>query len=165
MDTYDPTGDSTPITMIEQMPEPSEDEKKQGIPTGLLRPEKKVDDDQMADFSTPIEELTGPSPMSQPEAPSMMMNMLPSGPAPVRPKKKSASSTYPFGLTNEQFYALLAGVAAVIAHSEPIQGKLSSMVPKFLSESGKHSLTGTIVTGIVAAIIFYFARKFIAERS
>lgn len=165
MDTFDPTADSTPITMIEQVPEPTEEEKKQGIPTGLLRPEKKVDNDQMADFSTPIEELTGPGPMmSQPEAPPMMMNMLPSGPAPARTKKKAATAN-PLGLTDAQFYAALAGVAAVIAHSEAVQGRLSTMIPRFLSESGKQTTTGMVATALVAAILFYFARKFIMEKS
>jgi hypothetical protein len=150
--------------MIEPVSEPSDEEKKQGVPTGLLRPEKKVDDDQMADFSTPIEELTGPSPMSQPDAPPMMMNMLPSGPAPVRTKKKAASAN-PFGLTDAQFYAALAGVAAVIAHSDPVQGRLSTMIPRFLSESGKQTTTGMVATALVAAVLFYFARKFIMEKS
>jgi hypothetical protein len=38
------------------------------------------------------------------------------------------------------------------------------MIPKFMSESGGHSPTGLIVTALVAAIVFYFARKFLAER-
>jgi hypothetical protein len=58
----------------------------------------------------------------------------------------------------------LAGVAAVIAFSKPVQEKLSTMVPKFLSESGEMSATGMVVTALVAAIVFYFSRQFIDKQ-
>jgi hypothetical protein len=159
METYDPNNESTPITVVEEV---KEDEKK-SVPTGLLRPEKKVDEDQMADFSSPIEEvMPGPGQMMQNEVMGPPPPIIP-GPSPRAAKKKS-TSTNPFGLTDDQYIALIAGVSAVVAFSEPIQGKLSSMVPKFLGESGKHTTTGLIVTALVAAIIFYFAKKFIKDR-
>jgi hypothetical protein len=77
----------------------------------------------------------------------------------------SRSSKNPFGLTDEQFQALLAGVASVIAFSKPVQGKLSTMVPKFLGESGEVSTTGLAVTALLAAIIFYFAKQFLKDRA
>ena len=79
-------------------------------------------------------------------------------------KGSSGASKNPFGLTDEQWYAALAGVAAVIAYSKPVQGKLSTMVPKFLGDNGEMSLTGMAVTALIAAIIFYFARQFLSER-
>jgi len=159
METYDPNNESTPITIVEEV---KEDEKK-GVPTGLLRPEKKVDEDQMADFSSPIEEvMPGPGQMMQNEVMGPPPPIIP-GPSPRTPKKKS-TSTNPFSMTDDQYTAVIAGVSAVIAFSDPIQGKLSSMVPKFLGESGKHTTTGLIVTALVAAIIFYFAKKFIKDR-
>lgn len=162
MQSYDPNAG---IDMIKEIPD---DEKKSGIPTGLLRnePENKVDSSQMADFSSPIEEvMAGPGQMMQDEVmgpPQMMSGNK------RTPKADSSSSgkksKNPFGLTDEQFQAALAGVASVIAFSKPVQDKLSTMVPKFLSESGEMSATGMVVTALVAAIVFYFARQFIDKQ-
>jgi hypothetical protein len=41
---------------------------------------------------------------------------------------------------------------------------MRTMVPKFVGESGDVSLTGLVVTALVAAIVFYFAKKFIADK-
>ena len=38
------------------------------------------------------------------------------------------------------------------------------MVPKFVGESGDVSLTGLAVTALIAAIVFYFLKKFLAEQ-
>ena len=162
METYNPNVEEMPITLVEEIPPP--EETKKTVPTGLLKPEKKVDDDQMADFSSPIEEvMPGPGKMLQNE----MMGpppTLPGNMAAPRANKKKASSKNPFGLSDEQFTALIAGVAAVVAFSVPVQGKLSTMVPKFLNDSGKHTLTGMAVTALIAAVVFYFAKQFLKDR-
>jgi Family of unknown function (DUF5792) len=166
MQSYDPnTADSmsTPIQALE------ETDKKKGPPQGLLKdfePEKNVDESQMAEFATPIEEIMpGPGQMIQDEMmgpPSMPMkgNVK----TERRSKGEGKESKNPFGLTDEQYYAALAGVAAVIAFSKPVQGKLASMVPKFVTESGDTSMTGLLVSALVAAIVFYFARQLLAEK-
>jgi hypothetical protein len=162
MNSYDPNGADTMSTPIEDVTQ-----KPQGPPTGLLKfePEKNVDESQMADFSTPIEEvMQGPGGMIQDEV------MGP--PMPTQGNKKTSrkseskgSSKNPFGLTDEQFTAAIAGLAAVIAFSKPVQGKLGSMVPKFTGDSGDLSLTGLVVSALVAAIVFYFAKQFLADRT
>jgi hypothetical protein len=38
------------------------------------------------------------------------------------------------------------------------------MVPKFTSDGGDLSLTGLIVSALVAAVVFYFARQFLVDR-
>ena len=149
--------------MIKEIP----DEKKSAIPTGLLRnePENKVDSSQMADFSSPIEEvMAGPGQMMQDEVmgPPQMMSGNKRTPKVDSSSKKSSKN--PFGLTDEQFLAALAGVSSVIAFSKPVQEKLSTMVPKFLGESGEMSATGMVVTALVAALVFYFARQFIDKQ-
>jgi len=178
--TYNPTVDmdSTPIEQVAEMPLNEEiaraalnhDEKAnlKGVPTGLLRPEKKVDESQMADFSTPIEEvMPGPNQMIQNEVMGPAHGMMMPGPSASRTqgRKEDKSSKNPFGLTDEQFQAALAGAAAVLAFSKPIQTRLRSMVPKFVNDSGDTSLTGLISTALVVAIIFYFAKKFITEKA
>ena len=162
MDTYDPSSESTPVTLIE---EPTPEQKKSGVPTGLLHLEKKVDQDQMADFSSPIEEvMPGPGQMMQNEVMGPPTQMLPGNIPTARTSKKKSASQNPLGLTDEQFTAVLAGIAAIVAYSPQVQGKLSTMVPKFLNEAGKQSLTGMVVTALVAAIVFYFAKQFIKDR-
>jgi hypothetical protein len=182
MQTYDPNMDSmsTPIEQVlpsvneelaRQALERQEDKNpKNSVPTGLLKfePEKNLDESQMADFSTPIEELMpGPGQMMQnevmgpPLAPMQQGNRVtPRGGSDEGSKK----GKNPGGLTDEQFAAAIAGVAAVIAFSKPVQSKLSTMVPKFLGESGEISMTGLFVTALIAALVFYFAKKFLNER-
>lgn len=161
MNSYDPNTNDSLSTPIEQALKP------EGPPTGLLKPslEKNVDESQMADFSTPIEEvMQGPGGMIQDEV------MGP--PMPTQGNKKTSrkseskgGSKNPFGMTDEQFTAAVAGLAAVIAFSKPVQGKLGSMVPKFTGDGGDLSMTGMAVSALVAAIVFYFARQFLSERA
>ena len=183
--TYDPSVDN--VTMISQEPNLNEElardalrrqtqtsvsdtEKKSGLPTGLLRaplnePEKNVDEFQMADFATPIEDvMPGPGQMMQDEmmgSPYQASKKNSEHGGDDEPKKRSTKN--PFGLKDEQYQALLAGVAAVVAFSKPVQGKLGNMVPKFLDGSGEVSLTGLAVTALVAALVFYLAKKYLVD--
>ena len=169
--TYDPSVSdlSSPIPVAAaSMPVQNEDtSSKRTVPTGLLRdvePEKNLDESQMAEFSSSIEEvMPGPGQMMQDELQGSPYEQAPPQKQ-TKSKGSSGSSKNPFGLTDEQWYAALAGVAAVIAYSKPVQGKLSTMVPKFLGENGEISMTGMAVTALIAAIVFYFARQFLSDR-
>jgi hypothetical protein len=128
--------------------------EKASVPTGLLKnedilPKKDVEQSQMAEFGTSIDELM-PS----------QQNDIPQQAPQDDPPKKSKKGTAPFGLTNDQFTALLAGVAAVVAFSRPVQSRLTTMVPKFIGENGDVSMMGLAITGLIAAIIFYFAKNY-----
>ena len=144
-------------------------DKKSGPPTGLLRmplnaPEKKVEESQMADFATPIEEvMPGPGQMMQDEVMGPPYQKSAGGHQHAAEESPKARSKNPFGLKDEQYQALLAGVAAVIAFSKPVQSKLGDMVPKFHGPSGEVSLTGLAVTALVAAIVFYMAKKYLVD--
>ena len=172
--TYDPDAS----TLVSELPPVNEElarqalerEPKDGaksVPTGLLKLEKKVDESQMADFSTPIEEVMqneimmgGPSAatMAQPRRQYDEQQ-------PQEGKKKKSSGGAPFGLTDEQFQAALAGVASIVAFSKPVQSRLRTMVPKFVGESGDVSLTGLAVTALVAALVFYIIKKYGIDRN
>ena len=171
--TYDPDAS----TLVSELPPVNEElarqalerEPKDGaktVPTGLLKLEKKIDESQMADFSTPIEELMQNDIMGAPSAAVM-------GPPQARRQyeepqegsKKKKSTSAPFGLTDEQFQAALAGVAAIIAFSKPVQSRLRTMVPKFVGESGDVSLTGLAVTAFVAALVFYIVKKYVVDKN
>lgn len=184
--TYDPNV-SNLISEIEPAAEMSVDEElarealtrtkgeqAKTVPSGLLKnyqPEKKVDESQMADFSTPIEDvMAGPGQMMQNE----IMGSPFAAPQQAQPaaRKRSADgepakggSKNPFGLTDEQFQAAMAGVAAVIAYSKPVQSRLRTMVPKFVGESGDMSMTGMAVTAILAAVVYYIIKKFIIDKA
>lgn len=171
--TYDPDAS----TLISEIPQVSVNEElarqalarapeegAKSVPTGLLKLEKKVDESQMADFSTSIEELMqneiqGPPTMTGPSAAVQRRQEEP------QERKKKAASGNPFGLTDEQFQAALAGVASVIAFSKPVQSRLRTMVPKFVGESGDVSLTGLAVTALVAALVFYIIKKYLIDRA
>lgn len=134
----------------------------QTVPTGLLKLEKKVDESQMADFSTPIEEVMQNEIMGPPMGPSAAVQRR-QGEEPAQERKKKSEN--PFGLTDEQFQAALAGVAAVVAFSKPVQSRLRTMVPKFVGESGEVSLTGLAVTALIAALVFYIVKKYLIEKA
>ncbi len=171
--TYDPSVSD----LATPMPVPSasvevptqKEENKRTVPTGLLRdvePEKNLDESQMAEFSSSIEEvMPGPGQMMQDEVQGSPYEQAPAQKQPKSSKSSAGSSKNPFGLTDEQWYAALAGVAAVIAYSKPVQGKLSTMVPKFLGDNGEISMTGMAVTALIAAIVFYFARQFLGDKA
>lgn len=182
MMTYDPNVDtmSTPITSLEPtlneeiarqaLDRSQKEESAKSVPQGLLRivPEKKIDESQMADFSTPIEEVmqneivgSAYGQTAQMQTPSAV-RMRPQG---GDGGERKARSENPFGLTDEQFQAALAGAAAVVAFSKPVQTRLRSMIPNFVGDSGDASLTGLIVTALVAAIVFYILKKFVVERA
>ena len=134
------------------------------VPTGLLKnypPEKNVDESQMADFSTPIEEVMQNEIMGSQMAPSAAVQRRHEEPP---ERKKAAASGNPFGLTDDQFQAAMAGVAAVIAFSGPVQSRLRTMVPKFVGESGDISITGLGVSALVAALVFFIIKKYVIER-
>jgi len=191
--TYDPNVDSLMNPIPQQEPTLNEEiaraalqrpmdqtsvpsglvDKKAGVPTGLLKtplnlPEKNIEESQMADFATPIEEvMPGPGQMMQDEVMGSPYQQAP----PQHIKKSSGGdgadhprSKNPLGLNDEQYQAVLAGVAAVIAFSKPVQTKLGDMVPKFHGSNGEVSLTGLAVTALIAAIVFYLAKKYLTER-
>ena len=77
--------------------------------------------------------------------------------------KQTVSSKNPMNLTDEQMEALLAGVVALLAFSGFAQDKLSTMIPKFLDEAGKQSTIGMLITALLAAVLFYFGRRFVVK--
>jgi len=76
----------------------------------------------------------------------------------------NANTNNPMNLTNEQMQALFVGICAMIAFSRPVQEKLSNFVPQFVGEDGGRSTAGMAVTGLVAAVVFYFGHRMILNR-
>ena len=110
--------------------------------------------------STPINDvMSGPadwetqSQMGGPPPQQFMMNQQPQmmTPPPAAPKSN------PLNLTDEQMTALIVGVAAALASSKMVQEKLASMIPQVGSDP--HGMIALGATGLVAALIFYFAKR------
>ena len=95
--------------------------------------------------------------------PAYVQQQMPTPVGYQQPQKPVVQSKNPMNLTDDQMEALLAGAAALLAFSGFAQGKLSTIVPKFLDETGKQSTIGMLVTALLAAIIFYFGRKFVVR--
>jgi hypothetical protein len=134
----------------------------------LFKPEIKPPQIEM-DFSTPIADIVpsaeldnyGPSSMGGPyknpqnqKVVALSLDNATSG------TTSPSSSKNPFGLTDEQLNAVIAGLAATVAFSKPVQNKLADMIPKFMSDAGDLSATGMLATAFFAAVVFYVVTKF-----
>lgn len=143
-------------------------------PPELFKAEIKpplIQNDPSMEFSTPISDvipsadfaaapLSGPYKDPQTQRVTGLSLDNASG-----PKPSSGSSKNPFGLNDEQLYAAIAGVSAVIAFSKPVQNKLSTLVPQFLSSSGDVTTVGLAITAFVAAVFFYILNKMMKQKS
>ncbi len=125
----------------------------QSIPQGLI--EKNVGESQMAEFSTPLDEIV-------PQGAGMQMQDMAFGSAMAGPPVQQAKAEptgrkIPFGLTPEQYMAGLAGLAAVVATSKPIQERVAQFLPNLVEGSA----SAMAVTALLAAIIFFLAHRFL----
>lgn len=134
-------------------------------------PEKNIESQQTMD-STPISDIMGqaedplePPMMAQdPRMTQMQMQtpmMMAQQPvAQQQTTQKTTESKNPFGLTDDQFEALIVAACAAVAISKPVQEKLANFVPSFLNDQGHRSAIGLASTGMVAAVAFYIARRY-----
>jgi hypothetical protein len=174
------------IPQVEQQP-PSQDQGRQvqqqgsfGLPDELqpMYQTRAIDQPELfkaeikppqieMDFSTPIADVVpsadfdmGPSmggPYKNPQnnrVAALSLDNASAGPV-------SSSSKNPFGLTDDQLNAALAGIAAVAAFSKPVQNKLADLIPKFMSDAGDLSATGMLATAFIAAVVFFILHKFV----
>lgn len=166
---------SAPPQKIERQPDaPS---KNLIYSATIMSEEKKIDTStkqQQEMDSTPISDIMSGNDMMEQQDPrmfqqypqqaqmQMQQQMIPQQPAAAAalPQAKSAN---PGNLTDEQMQALFAGVCAVIAFSGPVQDKLTTFVPQFVTESGNRSAAGIAVTGLIAAIVFYFGKRVVLK--
>ncbi len=138
----------------------------------LIEPEKNIETQQEdMEFSSSIQDVMS-APIDSPpmNTASEAMMMHPQIAASVAAAAAAGgnggskkNSGYPLNLTKEQVEALVAGVAAVIGVSGPVQEKLSDIIPSFFNEFGKLSTTGMAVTALIVAVIFFFLRQFFVK--
>ena len=154
--------------MVDGVPQSKPDPNAK-IPEGLIMTppspvvENKVEESkEMADFSTPIDELVAPGP-------GQMIQDEMMGPAslPMQSKRvarneggSGSKSNNPMGLTDEQYTAVIAGLCGLAAFSKPVQEKLIDMIPSMLKEGTDDlSVTGMAIMALVVAALFYFAKR------
>ena len=124
-------------------------------------------DTNKMDFSTPLDEVMDTQEVQAPNMIPQPGGMMPQQPTMQHPQsmmqqqKPAAPKQNPMNLTDEQMDALLVGAIAVMAFSKPIQEKVASLVPTSFSENGSRTMTGIVVTGLIAASGFYFGKRFI----
>ena len=79
------------------------------------------------------------------------------------PQAKASAAPNLMNLTDEQLQAVFVGVCAIIAFSSPVQDKLANFIPTFVADNGVRSNTGLVVTGLVAAVVFYFGKRMVLK--
>jgi hypothetical protein len=132
-------------------------------------PEKNVGQSKETTMdSTPINDLMMEAPMmmDEPRMQGMMPQMTAPNPQGAYAPQQQApppQSKNPFNLTDDQMIALVAGVAAALAVSKPVQDKLVTSIPKFLNEQGSRSMVGLASTGVVAAVVFYLVKDYVVK--
>jgi len=165
-----------PVFGLPQELQPSYQSRTLENPPELFKAEIKtpvIQNDPSMEFSTPISDVissadfASAAPLSGPykDPQTQRVTGLSLDNASVGPKPSSGSAKNPFGLNDEQLYAAIAGVSAVIAFSKPVQNKLSTLVPQFLSSSGDVTTVGLAITAFVAAVFFYILNKMMKQKS
>ena len=137
--------------------------------TAFVNTEKNINSNKETMDSTPIHDIMMEPPMMTDEP--RMQGMMPQMTAPqpqggymvAEPQAKKPESKNPLNLTDDQMIALVAGAAAALAVSKPVQDKLVTSIPKFLNEQGSRSMVGLASTGLVAAVAFYIVKYYIVK--
>jgi hypothetical protein len=123
------------------------------------------------EFSTPIQEVMGGADFEPEETMPVIDDGLVQRPRKegYRAQKDSvpqsvaavaASGKNPFGLTDDQFQAALAGLAAVIAFSKPVQDKISEVLPQVVGQG----LVSQAFMLALTAVIFMLVKRFLAGK-
>lgn len=123
---------------------------------GATTIEKNIDTPQEMEFSTPISDVIDHPMMSAGGADAISMSTPKASPA-------TPKTAYPMNLKKDQVEALVAGLAGVIGFSDVIQNKVIDILPQALNESGKLTLTGSVLTAVIIAVLFYFLRQFLVK--
>ena len=153
------------ITIANPMVPPIAEERPE--PPKLPPPmndEKNISEQQSEMDSTPIEDVlpppaaVGPPPVSMQNSEQQYIATQ-QAPQPMGGKMGGKMGGNFMNLTQEQVEALVAGVAAIVVMYKPIQEKIMSMVPQ-AGDGDTLSTIGLALMGIIAAIVFYFGRRF-----
>ena len=148
-----------PPAPIEYSAEMSKEEKNNNNSNN----QETMDSTPLADIlpSNEVMDMSPQDPRMVQAQPQMMAQAQPAvqQQAPPQPQK-----TNPLNLTDEQMEALFVGVCAVIAFSRPVQDKLANFIPQFVGDDGARSTTGLAVTGLVAALVFYFGNRMVLNQ-
>lgn len=120
------------------------------------------------EFSTPIQDVMGgaefePEEMQMPMDERLVQRVRKENYKQEKEVPQSvavAASKNPFGLTDDQFQAALAGLAAVVAFSKPVQDKISEVLPQVVGQG----LMSQAFMLALTAVIFMLAKKFLAGK-
>lgn len=124
--------------------------------------QETMDSTPLADIlpSNEVMDMSPQDPRMVQAQPQMMAQAQPA-PQQAQAPPPQPQKTNPLNLTDEQMEALFVGVCAIIAFSRPVQDKLANFIPQFVGDDGSRSTTGLAVTGLVAALVFYFGNRMV----
>lgn len=162
--------------MVELVPiEPSRPQgetqrQEQMIPPPVPEPrlsEKNNDRNVDMEFSTAIQDVMGtadfePEEMTMPVDERLVQRVRKESYRPEKeiPESVATASKNPFGLTDDQLQAAIAGVAAVIAFSKPVQDKISEVLPQVI---GQGMMSQAFMLALTA-VIYMLAKKFLGGK-
>lgn len=163
--TFSMNDSSEGMVNITEPPKPSSQQQAFSVQEKNMSQNKETMD------STPIYDLMNPPAMAneEPRMQGVMPQMTAPNPqaafmpAPMTQTQPTTESKNPLNLTDDQMIALVAGAAAALAVSKPVQDKLVTTIPRFLNEQGSRSVVGLASTGLVAAIVFYFVKDYVVK--
>lgn len=119
------------------------------------------------EFSTAIQDVMGsaefePEEMTMPVDERLVQRVRKESYRPEKeiPQSVATSTKNPFGLTDDQLQAALAGLAAVIAFSKPVQDKIAEVLPQVV---GQGMMSQAFMLALTA-VIFMLAKKFLAGK-
>ena len=119
------------------------------------------------EFSTAIQDVMGtaefePEEMTMPVDERLVQRVRKESYRPEKeiPQSVASATKNPFGLTDDQLQAALAGLAAVIAFSKPVQEKIAEVLPQVM---GQGMMSQAFMLALTA-VIFMLAKKFLAGK-
>jgi len=155
IENMDLSNDLEGSTPIEELPTAEEKPLEKNVNKTIKMDSTPLNDVMSgpADWDAQSQMSGPPPPMPTQQFAVPMVQQAPSQQA-APPQKQN-----PMNLTDEQMTALVVGVAAALASSKMVQEKLASMIPQIGSDP--QGMVAMAVTGLVAAILFYFGKRFL----
>jgi len=139
------------------------------LPVPQKTPEKNIQKQQQQPQmdSTPISDIMPSDPVEQED----MMYAQAASPPQMKQQMQqmqmqqmqSRQKQNPLNMSDDQFQALVAGICAIIAFCKPVQEKLVGVFPQFLAD-GNLTTVGLLVSGLIAAILYYLGQRFVINR-
>lgn len=162
--TYLKSEKTNPATTSDQHVYSAKIEEEKKIDNTIKKKKNIMDSTPIADIFSGNDMAQDPMMLPQdPRAAHVYQQQAPMQQAPMQQQTTTLPTSNPMNLTDEQMQAIFVGLCSMIAFSSPVQDKLANFIPTFVADHGGRSNTGLVVTGAVAAVVFYFGKRIILK--